>query len=691
MRAMRFAVVGAVAACAGAETVTPVEKVIELLKNLAAKTTAEGKKDAAAYDKYACFCKEQADDKLYAIEKSQKKIGKLDAKINELTNAVAELNTQISDLSVTISDHEAEIKTITEHSDTAHAGYVEQARELDGCIDALGRAMKAMEDSKKGQEGDSDLDLVQIREGSKLLHPDAKVSVMAALQKLSKPGEAHAYTYQSNDIIATLQDLLRTFKENKKEMDEEEFARNSAFEKKKLAFENEKKFAEKDKAEREAIVEAKNEELQAQQKEQSDETQMKNADQSFLDVLTEDCQTKANEWDARSSMRADELKTLNDAMTTLKEGAKENYGANKKLSGIQQHSVVTKGGGHWEWVEGPKAVSFLQVRNNNGAPQKAIQLLTQEAARLRSDVLSAAVMKMTVNLSQDHFVKVRAVIKDLISRLEDAAEAEATTKSFCDQGMAAATASRDEANGIIEDKTAEISVADSEVNLLKEEISALKKGIADNMKALNEATELRNAEKADNEKTIEDATAGHEAVDFAITTLQQFYESSSLLQKKVTYVPPNSDRSGNTVADLAPEVMTVSDDRAQAASKGIIALLDVILSDFERTLEKVREDENTAQAGLETMEADTKSDNEAKQADIDSKETRLSELSDEIIEHTQDKKDGQKQLDEAKKKLSELKPMCVEGEETYEARVQKRQKEIEALKEAQQLLDEWQK
>jgi len=435
MRAMRFAVVGVVATCAGAETVTPVEKVIELLKNLAAKTTAEGKKDAAAYDKYACFCKEQADDKLYAIEKSQKKIGKLDAKINELTGAVAELNTQISDLSVTISDHESEIKTITEQSDTAHAGYVEQAKELDGCIDALGRAMKAMEDSKKGQEGDSDLDLVQIRKGSKFLHPDAKVTVLAALQKLSKPGEAHAYTYQSNDIIATLQDLLRTFKENKKESDEQEFARNSAFEKKRLAFGNEVKFAEKDKAEREAIVEAKNEELKAQQEEQSDETEMKNADQSFLEVLTEDCQTKANEWDGRSSMRADELKTLNEAMTTLKEGAVENYGANKKLSGIQQHSVVTKGDGHWEWVEGPKAVSFLQVRNNNGAPQRAIQLLTQQAAKLRSDVLSAAVMKMTVSLSGDHFVKVRAVIKDLISRLEDAAESEATTKSFCDQGM----------------------------------------------------------------------------------------------------------------------------------------------------------------------------------------------------------------------------------------------------------------
>ena len=35
--------------------------------------------------------------------------------------------------------------------------------------------------------------------------------------------------------------------------------------------------------------------------------------------------------------------------------------------------------------------------------------------------------------------------------------------------------------------------------------------------------------------------------------------------------------------------------------------------------------------------------------------------------------------------------MCVEGEETYAQRVAKREKEIEALKEAQQNLDDWQK
>jgi len=684
---LRKCVIVSAFAVASSERVTPVEKVVDLLKSLSAKVTEEGKAEAAQYDKFACFCKEQADEKLYNIEKSDKKLSKLDARINKLTTEVSELNGEISDLSKQITLFEEEIAKAVEVSDTAHEGYGEQATGLKGCIDAVGRAIKAMQSSKQKQVGDSDLDFAQLRRASANMAPTTKLQVLAQLQRLTEPGKPHAYEYQSNDLIATLQELKATFTGNLKELDEEEFARNSAFEKEKLAMENEKKFAEQDKAEHEAIVEKKTEEKENAQKNQKDEQEARDSDQSFLDVLTGDCETKAAEWDQRSKVRAGELSTFNDALQALKTGVAPNYGANKKLNLIAQGSQR----GHWEWVDAkPRSDSFLQIRSEEGGPQKVLKLLSSAAARLQSDVLSAAVMKITV--SADHFVKVRGLIKDLIQKLEDNAAAEQTHKAFCDDAMVKATGSRDEANSIIESKVGALNVASSEIKQLQTDMQDLEAAIAANLKALNEATELRNDDKAENEKAIGESTAGKEAVEYAITVLQQFYEEGGggeLLQS--TYTPPNADRSGKTVGDMAPETFSGEYHGAKSNTDGIIGLLDVILSDFERTLSATADQEERDQAAFEAMEKDTKEDNDAKKQEIEEKESQLTDLEDEVITLTEDKKNGVDQLANAKDELSKLKPMCLEGAETYAQRVEKREKEIEALKEAMTILNDWQK
>merc|ERR1719298_218848 len=103
----------------------------------------------------------------------------------------------------------------------------------------------------------------------------------------------------------------------------------------------------------------------------------------------------------------------------------------------------------------------------------------------------------------------------------------------------------------IEEKTADISKNEAEKTRLLQDVSDLQKAIAENTKALNEATELRDKESSDNEKTLADADAGKEAVTFALTTLKEFYEGAALVQVK--YTPPNVDRSGNAIADVTPK------------------------------------------------------------------------------------------------------------------------------------------
>merc|ERR1719316_2186032 len=259
-----------------AAKVTPMEKVISLLKDLSAKVTAEGKEDAASYDKYACFCKEQASDKLYAIEKSEARIKDLEAQIKKLDADIAELNTEIKKLAKKISGLEDEIKKKTEIRDKEHAVYLAKAKDMDEAIGACAAAIEALKDSKK-EIKDGKVDLMQVTKGVVAAASKQPVlahssGVVALLSKINEPGAPAKFQYQSNDIIATLEDLLADFKRMKKDFDTEEFDINSAFEKEVLGLTNEKKFAEKEKAEKEAIEQAKQEELEQAKTDKDEET-----------------------------------------------------------------------------------------------------------------------------------------------------------------------------------------------------------------------------------------------------------------------------------------------------------------------------------------------------------------------------------------------------------------------------------
>merc|ERR1719262_1930599 len=665
---------------AATSKVTPIEKVMELMKKLSSQITAEGKKEAEQYDKYACFCKEQADEKLYNIEKSEKIIKKQTAKISKLETEISELNADINALTTLIEEKQAAIKAAEDERAEQHDKYLATDKDMQAAIKAIKGAIKALKDSKGKMKGDADTDLLQVKalagQVLKVVHPRLLSQKQhAALVQISEPGKAHAFEYQSNDIIAVLEGLKDEFLQNKKDLDETEFETNAAFERERLGLQNEEKFATKDKNEKEEILEAKTEELHTTEDEKEKETDAKNADQSFLDTVTTECEQKAHDWDQRSKARSDELKALSDALTTLEEGAANQYSANKKLNLAQ------------------KPATFLQISGTSSqsmqlaATMGASQLLSKVAKDLHSPVLSVTAMK--VKLMADHFVKVRAIIKDLIQKLEDDAEAEATQKGFCDTNMAAAISDRDTGNAQIEEAMATISKLTAEKEQLNQEIEDLKKAIAENLKALNEATELRNSEKADNEATIETAKEGKTAVELAINILKEFYDNAFIQTGK--YVPPNADREGLTVADRAPEVFSGDYHGSQGASKGILGLLDVILSDFERTIDTTEDSEDTAAASFGTFEADTKTDNEDKEDEIDTKEGRISDIDDELVETEEDKGDATELKENALKELKKLKPMCVEGEETYAQRVAKREKEIQALKDAQQMLDDWQK
>merc|ERR1719236_116144 len=142
-----------VAFCVGAaaverESISPVESVVNLIEKLMAQTKEEGKTEAAAYDKYACFCKEQADDKLYAIEKATEKAALLTATIKELTGAITQLNTDIARMNRELSELETKCADEQAARDKAHAEYVVMRDDLQGAITGAEEAIQMLSEKR---------------------------------------------------------------------------------------------------------------------------------------------------------------------------------------------------------------------------------------------------------------------------------------------------------------------------------------------------------------------------------------------------------------------------------------------------------------------------------------------------------------------------------------------------------------
>mmetsp|Transcript_115492 Transcript_115492/g.333603 ORF Transcript_115492/g.333603 Transcript_115492/m.333603 type:complete len:699 (+) Transcript_115492:81-2177(+) len=676
---------GATSASVTRSSATPVSKVIELLKRLQTQLEAESTEEAKQYDKYACFCKEEVDEKTYRIEKSQKKIGKLSAEIEALSGDINDLTSGIADLTGSISALKSKIEAAQEARDKDNEGYQKANADISGAIDAMDRAIKALEESK-GAAGELEgvkTDLLQLRVvSSRVPHSAAAAAALAELYQA--PPSA---VYHSNDIISTLQTLRAEFVENKKQADVAEIKARSAFEKTELNLKNSMKFQEKDKREKEQVLGEKTERREALESDKNEENAGMKADQSFRSVLVTECEEKAQLWDQRSKARASELTAIAEAMSKLEEGVKPNYSANKKLTDLQVSSrkagvVVATPHSFVQLRSASSEVASAQVR----VVRAAMSTLTTAARRLDSKVLMSVALR--ANLVEDHFVKVRQLIKDLLGKLRKDADEEADDKALCDASIAESTSQRDNAQGEIEALLSSQASKVASKEELSSDIAELSEGIASERKALLEANELREKESANNVATLRQAEEGKAAVTMALKVLREFYEGAALLQ--TGYVPTNSDREGNTVGDKAPEVFDGEYKGAQQASKGILGLLEVILSDFDRTIEKVSEEEKAAVEAFDEFKKDAESSIQEKETSKKAKADEVADLESDLMDLEEDLATQKKLLDSALKSLEVLSSKCIKAEETYAERVARRKEEIEALKQAINVLEDWQ-
>jgi len=674
---------------------TPHGKVVELLRDLIKKVEEEGQRDAAAYDRYACFCKEQADQKVYQNETSAKKVEGLGAEIAGLGADLAALAGEISELSGTIADREAKVAKRTEAREADHQRHLEKSADIVSAIDACSRAIEALKESKSAMGGKAALAaLAQVRKAASRVSAaappparksrgpgDLVESLMSSSTDLfslkgDQPGEAYTSKYHSSDIIETLEGLKDTFIDQKNSRDKDEFEANRIFEQERLGLQNDAKFAQMDKDQKEEESSKKAARQAEATKERDLEESMRVSDMEFLAVLTAECQEKAEAWHQNSLTRAGELRALQEAIDAI------------SPNGLVQKGDAAPGAE----AARPPALVQLQLRGRGGEArqrEKILQMLDRAAKRLGSPVLMMAALKART-AKEDHFVKVRGLLKDLIKRLEGEALAESSHKEFCDQRAKEAVTERDEAQSTKEEQDKKISIEDTEIKSLTSDIAKLSGEIAGNREALLEATELRGSDRANNEQAIADARLSMERIEQAIEILHKFYDNALVQKRARKFVPKDSDREGHTVGDLAPDDAFHEEYHGkQEASKGIFGLLEVLKSDFEKQISATQDAEETAQGEFDTFKKENERDTGGKEESKNTKDTMVAESKDELVELTDSRQEAAESYDVAVEKLDKVRNMCVDTDEAYEERTAHREQEIEALKQAHAILEEW--
>merc|ERR1719410_754881 len=299
-----------------------------------------------------------------------------------------------------------------------------------------------------------------------------------------------------------------------------------------------------------------------------------------------------------------------------------------------------------------------------------IRLLKSEGQELKSTMLTALATK----IAADPFSKVKQLIQELIERLLQEAANEANQKGWCDKAISDAEQKRDYAADKIMMLNGELEELESDRDKLTEELQALADDIDGLESARTEAVDNRQAESTQNAATVDEAQAGLTVLNQCIELLDKFYKTMKKNKVSLDLV--------QAPADDAPDAGFGNGEAytgAQSESGGILGMLDVMKSDFVRTITETETAEAQAeQDHLEFMTESGKSLAEKKEAE-EQKVSQRTIVMEKKADADDDLSSNADILNQQIVELKDLQPACVDTGMSYQDRVARREEEIAAL------------
>jgi len=644
---------------ATATEVTPVQKVITLLTNMVEKGKAEMKAEQVQFAAFKTFCDDTIGAKTAAIKATTEEIESLTADIEKYEADAADAAKEVASLDADISTWEGDMKAAVKVREIEHVDYVATHKDYSETVTALEGAIATLMKTS-GDVKQAAASLTQLAD-TPLVPLDTKKVLAALLTTDANAPEANAYEFQSKAIVDMLSKLLGKFDDERTSLEEEETAAVHSFEMLEADLNNALDVANKA---REENAQAKAKALQGAAESKGslqDAVTTRDDDEKYTADLTATCEQKSIDFAARQKLRSEEIAAIGKATEVLAGGA---------VSGASETYLP-------QLLQKKKQTSLAQLRAESQNPnqKKVAAYLTRRGHELNSRVLSA----IATRVSADPFKKVKKLVKDLIVKLMEEANSEVEQKGYCDKELATNEHTRKEKTEAVVMLTAEIDELTASIKSLAADIADYTKAISELDTAIAKATEVRQSESVKNLATIADAQAAQTAVASALAVLNEFYakaaEATSLAQTK------------SSVKGTQPEIFDGAYKGMGAENGGVVGMIEVIESDFERLEAETTAAEGEAAKQYEEFMNDSNVDKAQKTSDMDHASSTKQSQESALTSAKSDLAGTQKELSAAEAYYDKLKPSCVSSEEPYEDRVAKRKEEIESLQEALRILN----
>jgi predicted nucleic acid-binding Zn-ribbon protein len=269
--------------------------------------------------------------------------------------------------------------------------------------------------------------------------------------------------------------------------------------------------------------------------------------------------------------------------------------------------------------------------------------------------MSAAV-RYGARAGEDPFAKVKGMINDMITKLTEAAEADAAKQGYCVKEMAETKSSKATKEAEIEKLSTKIDKMTTDSAKLKEEVSVLQTELANMASSQSEMDKIRAEEKALYDDSSAEMEKGLTGIKKALMVLRDYYAKG------------DSTASGD-------------------AGGGIISMLEVCESDFQRDLDETIATEKMAVAMYEKTTKENEMSKLTKDQDVKYKTKEAKSLDEGVAELSGDLSGVQTELAALNDYWNKLQSECIVMPASYEETKKAREEEVAGLKDALEILE----